>query len=258
MVIDMHQHLWLDSYQEDKKELLCAMEHFGITRSYVSGLGSHQPDEAEILFLNQQVADFMHEHPREIGGAVYVNPLHQNAISIVRRGIEDTGMELVKLWISCVCDSPAVFPVVEAAIDLDVPILLHAFQKAGGELDGESTGVHVANLARRYPEAKLIMAHLGGNVYHGIPAIRSCKNVWTDISGTIFRAGEIAYAVKNIGADRILFGSDIMGCSYLLDLGQVLEAPLTQEEREKILWKNASRLFVRKNLTKEEVCHAAV
>lgn len=106
----------------------------------------------------------------------------------------------------------------------------------------ESQGGNVATLARRYPELKIIMAHLGGNCYHGLPAIADCKNVWVDNSSSIFRGDDLSYAIKTIGVDRILFGSDMPG-NFLVNLGQVLELPLSESDRDKILYKNALKVF---------------
>ena len=99
----------------------------------------------------------------------------------------------------------------------NVPVLIHAFYKATGQYPNESTGRNVARVAARYPELKIIMAHLGGNCYDGLPAIRSFPNVWVDYSGSIFRADELPYALEMVGANRILHGSDMPG-AYLVCL----------------------------------------
>lgn len=88
------------------------------------------------------------------------------------------------------------------------------------------------------------MAHFGGNCYHGIPAIRDIPNVWCDMSGPSFHGGELDYAVENLGVERVLFGTDMPG-PYITNLGQVLGADLTQEQRELILYKNARKLLDR-------------
>ena len=44
MVIDIHTHLWGERFEEDKRELLKAMELYGIDRIYVSGLNGETPD----------------------------------------------------------------------------------------------------------------------------------------------------------------------------------------------------------------------
>ena len=140
------------------------------------------------------------------------------------------------------CDDPLVFPVVEKMIEYNKPVLIHTFVKAIGQGENESTSYHVANLAERYPEAKLIMAHLGGEPYHGIRPVAKYKNVWIDHSGTLVGSNDLQHTIDLVGVDRIMFGTD-MPIAFASSYGQVLEAKLTDEEREKIFWKNAAELF---------------
>lgn len=245
MVIDIHAHIWAGKYEIDKQEIIKACELYNISKVYVTGLNSHYPDKEEIQELNSEVATFMREQEKYIGGLCYINPSHNNAMDVLKKGIEEQGMAGMKLWIATYCDDVKVFPLAEQCIKYKVPILVHAFQKMGGELPDESVGSHVANLAKQYPEAKILMAHLGGNAYYGIKAIQNYENVWVDISGSLFRRDEIDYTKKLIGAERILFGSDMPGASYLANIGQVEEADLTEEEKALVYYKNALHLLSR-------------
>ncbi|MEN6316338.1 MAG: amidohydrolase family protein [Clostridiaceae bacterium] len=242
MIIDIHAHIWKGTYEKDKEEIVKACRLYGISRVYVSGLKSYNPDEEEIRELNLEVSKFMKERPDLIGGLCYVNPIHKSSMEVLRKGIEEYGMSGMKLWVATFCDDPQVFPLIEKCIQYRIPILLHSFQKSVGQLENESTGINVADLARLYPEAKIIMAHLGANCYHGIKAIRNCKNVWVDVSGTIFRRDDIDYTVDQIGAGRILFGTD-MPEPFLTNLGRIEEADLTERERDMIYYKNALKIL---------------
>ncbi|GIP39526.1 hypothetical protein J31TS4_28060 [Paenibacillus sp. J31TS4] len=244
MLIDAHTHIWGGRYEESTAELLAACERYGIDRIHVSGLNAHQPDEAEIREMNANVARFMKEQPGLVQGYCYVNPVHPGSLEVLRENIEDRGMTGMKLWVATYCSDPRVFPLIEQCIAYNVPVLIHSFHKAVGQLPAESTGVHVAELASRYPEAKLLMAHFGGNCYHGIKAIRDCPNVWVDFSGSLFRRDELDYTVRQIGHERIVFGSD-MPITYLVNVGQVEEADLTAEQKECIYSRNALTLFDR-------------
>lgn len=243
MIIDMHTHVWGGRYEPHTQDLIANCERYGINKIIVSGIARQYPNEAEIEQHNNDIVRFRKERPDLVEGYVYVNPRHANAEDVLRRGVEEDGMVGLKLWIASYCDDPLVYPLVERCIRLDVPILLHAFHKAVNQLTDETTGVHVASLADRYPEAKLIMAHLGGNAYHGIKAIRDKPNVWTDFSGSLFGREDIDYAVSQLGSDRVLFGSDMPGCSFITNYAQVQEADLTPRQREDIYSNNAVKLF---------------
>lgn len=243
MIIDIHVHLWKGNYLKNKEDIVKACGLYNIAKVYVSGLGGLYPDKDEIDELNFMVYGFMTEKPEYVGGFCYINPVNGNRMDVLQRGIEEFGMSGMKLWVATFCDDPLVFPLVEKCMDYHIPIIVHAFYKVNGQLDFESTGQNVANLASRYPEAKIIMAHLGGNCYHGIKAVRNCKNVWTDISGSVFRREDIDYTKRQIGAGRILFGTDMPGASFLTNFGQVEGAELTEQERELIYFRNALNIF---------------
>lgn len=245
MIIDIHTHVWGGHPEDSKAKLLKAIDRYRLARIYVSALQSYLSDEEEISYLNKLVYDFMQQEPEKIGGAVYLNPTHKNVMDVLRRAIEEQGFEMIKLWVCTTADDPSVDPIMEYAEETGVPVLFHAFHKATAQVPNETLGCHVANIARRHPKTKILMAHLGGNCYNGIPAIRDCKNVWVDNSGsTFFHGDDLNYTVEALGAERILFGTDMPGCCAS-NIGQVLGADLTEEQRELIFYKNAQKLLDR-------------
>ncbi len=241
-IIDVHAHIWKGKYEEDKAKIMQAVEKYGFNKVLVSALCSHTPDEDLVKEANQEVAKFVKEQPQNIGGYAYVSPEHKNALDVIKRGIEEQNMVGIKFWVSEFCDAKVVNPLAEKLIEYDVPVLIHTFKKYGGQIASESTAVNIRNLALRYPELKIIMAHIGGNGYHAVPLVRNLKNVWIDISGSIFRGNELNYTIKNVGVDRLLFGTDMPG-SLLVSLGQVLEADISDSDKNKILSQNAEKLF---------------
>jgi len=243
LIIDIHAHLWKDAYRENKDNIMKTVSRYGLAKVYVSGLNSMYPESDEIKELNDEVYQFMREQPGVICGFCYLNPMLSGSIDELKMRIEVQGMTGVKLWVATFCDDPLVFPIVEQCIDYGIPVLVHSFQKAVGQLKHETTGVHTTNLAKRYPEVSIIMAHLGGNCYHGVKAIRDCPNVYVDTSGNLYRRDDIDYTVAQIGAGRILFGTDMPGARYLVNHGRIEEADLTQEQREQIYFGNSIKLM---------------
>ena len=243
MLIDVHTHLWGNCVEESKRGILSMCEMFGIDKALVSGLLHYQPDEEEIRFLNDCTAAFMREHPGQIEGYCYLNPRHKSSGDELRRRVEDDGMCGVKLWVATYCDDPLVDPIVEQAVRYDIPILVHTFHKAVDQLPFESLGTNLAALARRWPEGKFIMAHLGANCLRELRCVKDCANVWADFSGSISHGDDLEYAKRILGADRLLFGSDMPDLAFQTSYGQLLEAELTEEEREKIAAGNAVELF---------------
>lgn len=241
MIVDIHAHLWGNSHQTNKKSILNAAELFNIDRIYISSISSYIPDEEEIETLNDLTAGFMKEEPELIGGFIYLNPRHTNKIDIMKKYIEK-GMQGVKLWVSVLCDNPAVNEIAEECIRQRIPVLVHSFHKATGQLENETTSEHVRNLALRYPELKIIMAHMGGNVYHGLRCVSDLSNVYPDISGTPIGKGEIDYAISQVGEDRLLFGTD-MPFGGRQCFAQIEDSNLSKQQKEKVLYKNAGKVL---------------
>lgn len=242
MIIDIHAHIWGKKIDASKEGVLAACDKFGIDRIYISGLQNYVSDEAEVDFLNSAVAQFMKEEPERIGGAVYVNPQNKNVMDVIKRATEEQGFEMIKLWCCTFADDPSVDPIMDYAEANGLPVLFHSFKKSCAQVPNESTGIHIANIARRHPKTKILMAHFGGSCYDGIPCVRDLPNVWCDQSGTIYHGDTLNYAVEHLGAERVLFGTD--NC-YLPNIGQVLGADLTEAQRELIFCKNAQKLLDR-------------
>lgn len=96
--------------------------------------------------------------------------------------------------------------------------------------------------ADKYPDMKLIIAHIGE--MGQIEAIEKAKygNIYTDTSGGASAYNNIIeYAVERIGSDKILFGTDTY--AFAFQFGRIALSDLKIEDKENILWKNALREF---------------
>lgn len=135
-------------------------------------------------------------------------------------------------------------PLVNRIADLGGVIMQHTWFKTGGKTgSGESTPSELATLAARHPNQKFVCAHAGGEWERGIQAIRESPNVLVETSGFDATAGFIEMAVKELGADRIVFGSHLPSRSLGTELGKVVGANITDEDRKLILGENFRRLL---------------
>lgn len=239
-MIDIHGHIWLGHEEENARAMHRAAEKFGVERILISALGSHHPDEAEIDALNNRCFCLCREDDLFLP-YITIAPEKKNALAVLDRGIEQ-GAVGMKIWVSYLCNDPCCDTLYRRCAEVGLPVLIHTFAKSVGQLPGESTAVHLAAAAKCHPETTFILAHLGGNCYHGLPLIRDLSNVYTDFSGSNCRADDLPYALELLGAERILFATDMPG-SFAMSYGQVLAVPLTEKERNQILSENARRLF---------------
>lgn len=248
-VIDCHAHLAYpgaaDSDEKDRK-LIEAADKLGIDRLCCSTLTPKRPATAEgFRTCNAKVAESMKRFAGRVLGYCYVNPgCGAEALDEVRRCVEDRGFMGVKLYNEHRCTEPVVFAVVELAIELRVPILHHAGH-AHHPLPGQpniSDGGHLAELGKRYPEARLICAHVGGggDWEWTIKALRHADNVFLDTSGSVVDEGIVEMAAEVLGVDRLLFGCDM---SMTAGVGKIRGARLDAEAKRKILGENMRQLL---------------
>jgi predicted TIM-barrel fold metal-dependent hydrolase len=245
-VIDMHTHVWSDGSglkpAPDAGVLTEMADRFGIEAVVLIPLfGGLAPSPAEVRAGNEAAAEWGRRDPR-FKPMVTVYPRREReSLDELNRWM-DQGFCGLKIWVSF-GDEPCVFPLIERMIHYGRPTLIHAMHKSVGQLTLESDPTHIANLARRYPEAKIILPHIGGNFYYTCDVIADCPNVYTDPSGTYCETGMVEHAVKVLGADRIMFGSDAPGADYVNNLAKVLAADLSDEDTRKILYANARELW---------------
>ena len=102
-------------------------------------------------------------------------------------------------------------------------------------------------LVKKHKHLKFVAAHPGDypKFMRHLERFKMCDNYYLDLSGTgIFRYGVVERAVKVMGKERVVFGSDYPICSPSVYLGGiVLNNNLTDDEKEHILYKNAKYLL---------------
>ena len=96
--------------------------------------------------------------------------------------------------------------------------------------------------AAKYPESKLILAHLTGKMHADCLENDVNGNVYADTSSSAstFNNG-LEYVVERVGADRIFFGTDTYASGF--QRGRIEYAGISDEDKVKILRNNALRVF---------------
>ncbi len=249
MIWDAHCHLAGvpgTSPQERLAQLLVYADRLGIERICLSmGMDwSHDPPPEDLRQQNDAVLQAVRSRPDRAFGFVYLNPNHQDAsLAELDRCVTNGPMVGVKLWVARHCNTPELDPIIRRAAQLQVPVLQHTYLKITGNLPGESTPMELAELARRHPAAQFICAHTGGDWEIGIRAIRDCGNISADLCGSDPTAGLVETAVRELGAERVVYGSDAGGRSFASQLGKVLGAQISEPARRLILGENLKRLL---------------
>lgn len=122
------------------------------------------------------------------------------------------------------------------------PALIHSWPF--GEHGNPTPNSHprfIAELARRLPELKILMGHMGGPEWtEAIEIAKPYPNLYLDIQGSYTDYDKIRVAVDALGANRVLFGS---GMAPAAPLGAVHESNITEEQKQTVLYYAAKKLF---------------
>ena len=229
--------------------MLAAAARAGIERMLVMCLGAtgrfhDRPSLDEVNAGNRLTRDFVSRHRGFACGLAYATGEHADkGMDALRRELDAPGMVGIKLWIACRANDPHVFPIVEEAIARRAPILQHAWLKTNGSFRAaESRPEDVADLARRYPQATIMMPHLAGNQVRGLYAVAETPNVILNTSGSDPETGVIEAACRLVGARRIVFGSDGPGRSFASQVAKVTGSRIPERAKRAILWDNLDRI----------------
>ena len=249
MIWDLHCHLsGVDGRTPDERiaQLMTYADRMNVERMvfFMGFPWSHDPAPDEFRRQNDQVLQALsHWHHRAFGFA-YVNPKYpEESVKEIDRVVRDGPMLGIKLWVALRCNDERLDPIIHRAGELKALVFQHTWLKSGGNLPGESTPMELAELAARHPKVSLVCGHGGGDWEQGIRAIRGSANVSLGTGGFDPTSGFIEMAVRELGADRVLYGSDVGGRSFSTQLGKVQGADVPDAAKRMILGKNLRRLL---------------
>lgn len=233
--------------EESMAEVIKLGDRMGIERFciYMAALNHPDPDPQTMRQDNDLVMRALDHWRDRVFGFVYLNPNHVEAsLKEFDRCVRDGPMVGVKLWVAKRCASTDLDPIIERAASMQAVIFQHTWWKTNGNLPGESTPMDLAELAARHPKVPIICGHTGGNWEIGIRTIRAHPNVSADIAGSDPTNGFVDMAVRELGAQRVIYGSDSGGRSIGSQLAKVQGANITEEQREQILGGNLRKMML--------------
>lgn len=246
---DLHTHLaGVPGRTPDERmaKLIEFADRMGIRR-VVTFMGMefvYEPTPEQFRKANDEILQALsHYHDRAFG-FVYLNPKFQKeSLDEFDRCVVNGPMVGIKLWVAEHCNTPDLDPIVARAVEHKALVFQHTWIKITGNLPGESSPMELAELAARHPNATIICGHTGGDWEQGIRAVRPHTNVYVDLGGGDPTAGFTEMAVRELGADRVLYGSDAGGRSFASQLAKVYGARISDDDKRNILGGNLKRLL---------------
>ncbi len=253
-VIDIHAHFGV--YDNGTKrisnsfatgssnDVLNIAKKSGITVSAVSRLESFMPNGGDAFYFNKISLD---EIKNKKGLMLWVtyNPL-----------VPDTERQVENIARHSKCAGIKIHPfchkynikdyginIFELASKVNKPVLTHSG-------DTECLPEDFVALANKYPEVKIILAHMGysedGVVTKHLEAIQRAKsgNIYTDTSSMkSMLSGLLEWYVQKVSSEKILFGTDSPLYSVPAQKARIEFAEIRAEDKENILYKNAAKIL---------------
>ncbi|MFC1558919.1 amidohydrolase family protein [candidate division KSB1 bacterium] len=253
--IDAHNHVHLRKANPSPETEIEWIERLGFEKLVVSKPISRSRGKAtpkEVREVNNQVLECMKRYPDKFIGQCFINPEYQKeSLEEIDRCI-DEGMVGLKVYNQAKINDPLFYPIVEKFIDLKMIILMHAECQLGvggyrmkydiNRPFNTSIPEDFVDIAKRYPEAMFQYAHIGGGFdwEYACKMLADSPNVWVDTSGSNNEEYMIDFALKTLGEDRILFGSDM---SYYQSVGKVLASNLNETQKKKLFFENYNNIL---------------
>ena len=233
MIVDVHSHVWEfpKHFGEDflaQASRARAGKVVDLTVRYEDYRATCPAETKTIVFGgkaqlsgqwvdDQYVADYVAAHSDTMIGFLCLDPTQPGWEKEMRRGHQELGMKGIKLlpmYAGFRPDDPLLDPMWSYASRHELPVVLHTGTTFISQAPLECTlPRHLDAVAIRFPEVKIIMAHLG-HPYEGecIAVIRKHPNVYADISALHYRPFQFYHSlmlVQEYGVWRkLLFGTD--------------------------------------------------
>jgi predicted TIM-barrel fold metal-dependent hydrolase len=233
MIVDVHSHAWLfpehfgaDFVAQAKRAK--AGGEVDLTVRYEDYRRQATDDTRTIVFGgkarlsglwvdDRYVAQYVADHVDTLIGFLSVDPTQkgwQRELEFGHRELGLRGIKLLPMYAGFRPDDARLDPLWAYASQHQLPVLLHTGTTFISQAPLECTlPRHLDPVAARYPDVKIIMAHLG-HPYEGecIVVARKHPHVYADISALHYRPFQLYQSlmlVQEYGIwDKVLFGTD--------------------------------------------------
>lgn len=119
------------------------------------------------------------------------------------------------------------------------PVLLHTW--GGSAFDGPD---QVRRCAERWPNARILMGHsCHGSWREAGELAAEFPNVYCELTAVLDDRGAVEILLECAGSEKIVFGTDTPWFNHHNYIGALLGAPMSDDDRRNILYRNARRLL---------------
>lgn len=235
--MDFEIYLPTNAGADERRAALADLAHWedlaGIDLAVVMPNPTPRPD-------NDALVETLGGDPRWIPCA-QVNPNDADAVAQVRRAVTELGCTMLKLMPALYnappC-GPAALALMDVARELGIAVNIHSGGNNSGPLE-------IGAVARRYPEVPIIMDHMGyrNDGHHAILAAEDNPNIYLGTTIASFEPTFIARAIEAVGAERVIFGSNLPLLYPDLAMEAIRRGTFGREAERLIFGENLARLL---------------
>ena len=243
--VDAHGHLRINvrfPYKTEPQDMIAVMDSLNIDFIAVTASLACWNDARS---GNEQVDQVLRQHGRRFRGYVTVNPhVPGEAMAEVERWRHFHTPPLIKLHPSVqqyAVNGSKYLPVWDYANQTGAVVLVHTW-----ESHPYCGPLLFPKLARAHPKASILLGHSGvtwSGYEQALEAAASTSNLYLELSGSQRHRSVLERCVDRIGAERIVFGSDMPALEAAGTLASVLTAAIGDADKEAILRHNFLRLL---------------
>ena len=248
LIIDCHAHMgpWFNFHIADDPwaaGMVAAMDTCGVDTLISAPHVAIGPDSP---LGNSFVAEAVARFPGRIAGYCTVNPNYpaEETVSELEKHVAHGNLIGIKIHPSVHlhrADGDGYRPMWEWAQAHKVPVLSHTWENCPW-----CAPAKFVDLGKAYPDVPVLLGHSGGGASGNLVAVeaaRQWENLYLDLTGSQLPYGILEIMVEKIGADRVLFGTDIPFVDIRPQIGYVTFARISDDDKRKILGLNTKRIF---------------
>lgn len=245
-VVDCHGHFGthvdFPAYKIDAESMVAVMDLLNIERLAVTSTLACYNDCPR---GNAEIDKLLKRFPERFLGYVTVNPNPPGqALQELERWAHLHRPPLIKLHPGLhhyPVTGPHYRPVWDYANSTGAIVLVHTWDS-----DPNCGPLLFPEIANAHPRARILLGHSGvtWRGYHqAMDAAAKAPNLYLELCGSQHHRLILERCVERVGAERILFGSDLPYLEASMTLAHVLTARIQDEAKEKILRKNFLQLM---------------
>jgi uncharacterized protein len=277
MIIDIHTHIFPPEIRQDRsacfvsedafyqlyndpracmigaRELIAIMDEEGVDRSVVFGFPWHSEDR--FRRQNDYIMEAVAAHPDRLIGLACFDADHPAAPDETQRCLEGGLAGVGELAFYEAGITPDKLDRLEPIMDIcrakDALVLIHTNEPVGHQYPGKSPNTlsQIYNLAKRFPDNRLILAHWGGGLFFYAllkkEVRETLRNVYFDTAASPYLYDPAIWetAAGLVGIDKILFGTDCPLLKPSRYFREIDARPLSEDDKALIKGGNAARVL---------------